>query len=95
MPPAPDPLLSGIERAAGAFVAAGLLRVARCNRPNSRDVAGGIPPLRAAGCEVRGRTPDGRAPLERFESQAGLRRWTRGMVIGERQAVELVCRAVP
>jgi myo-inositol-1(or 4)-monophosphatase len=59
-----------------AFVAAGLLRVARFNRPNIWDVAGGIPLLRAAGCEVRGRTPDGWAPLERFESQAGLRRWT-------------------
>jgi myo-inositol-1(or 4)-monophosphatase len=78
-----------------AFVAAGLLRVARFDRPNVWDVGGGIALLRAAGREVRGRTPDGWAPFERFEHEAGLRSWTQGMVLGEREAVDLVCRANP
>jgi myo-inositol-1(or 4)-monophosphatase len=79
-----------------AFVAAGLLRVARFERPNIWDVGGGIPLLRAAGCEIRGHMPGGGwASLERFESEAGLRRWTQGLVIGEPEAVDLACRANP
>jgi myo-inositol-1(or 4)-monophosphatase len=80
-----------------AFVAAGLLRVARFERPNVWDVGGGVALLRAAGREVRCRAGEGWAPLERFEAEggAGLRRWTRPMVLGEREAAELVCRAHP
>jgi myo-inositol-1(or 4)-monophosphatase len=78
-----------------AFVAAGLLRVARFERPNIWDVGGGIPLLRAAGGEVRGRTPGGWAPFERFKGEAGLRHWTQGLVMGEREAVDLACRANP
>jgi myo-inositol-1(or 4)-monophosphatase len=80
-----------------AFVAAGLLRVARFERPNVWDVGGGVALLRAAGREVRVRAGEGWAPLERFEGEggAGLRRWTRPMVLGEREAAELVCRAHP
>jgi myo-inositol-1(or 4)-monophosphatase len=79
-----------------AFVAAGLLRVARFERPNIWDVGGGLPLLRAAGCEVRGRSPGGSAwaPLERFEGEGrGLRYWTQAMILGQRDAVDLVCRA--
>jgi len=82
-----------------AFVAAGLLRVARFERPNVWDVAGGLALVRAAGGEVRAGGPDGWAPMDRFEAVAGaggeaadLRRWRRPLVIGEPEAVEAVCR---
>ena len=78
-----------------AFVAAGLLRVARFERPNIWDVGGGVALLRAAGCEVCGRTQKGWASLERFETDAGLRRWSQAMVLGEREAVDLICQAIP
>jgi len=42
-----------------AFVAAGLLRVARFGRPHIWDVAGGMALVRAAGGEVRTKAPQG------------------------------------
>jgi myo-inositol-1(or 4)-monophosphatase len=76
-----------------AFVAAGLLRVARFERPNVWDVGGGVALLHAAGRVVCGRTREGWAPLECFRGETGLRGWTQPIVLGEREAVDLVCRA--
>jgi myo-inositol-1(or 4)-monophosphatase len=85
----------------GAFVAAGLLRVARFERPNIWDVGGAVALVRAAGGEVRTRAVSGGSwePLERFERQAAsdggqeqLRHWRRALVLGEPAAVALLCR---
>jgi myo-inositol-1(or 4)-monophosphatase len=81
-----------------AFVAAGLLRVARFARPNLWDIAGGIALVKAAGGEVRIRGNDGWHPLQTFEPGRGdkdaapdLRFWHCPMIIGEREAVTLLC----
>lgn len=85
-----------------AFVAAGLLRVARFERPNVWDIGGGIALVLATGGEVRTRGPAGWTPMTRFEApsdaQGGrgdLRSWRQPIVIGEPAAVEAVCRANP
>jgi myo-inositol-1(or 4)-monophosphatase len=80
-----------------AFVAAGLLRVARFARPNIWDVAGGVALVRATGGEVRSETAQGWTPLERFvvdDAEQGdvLRRWRRSVILGEPEAVEIMCR---
>jgi myo-inositol-1(or 4)-monophosphatase len=81
-----------------AFVAAGLLRVARFTRPNIWDVAGGVALVRTTGGEVRTKTPQGWAALERFETERGeqrggsLRRWRQPVILGEPEAVEILCR---
>ena len=83
-----------------AFVAAGLLRVARFDGPNVWDVAGGLPLVRAtrgvilAGGDGR----DGRwQEFERFEAVhhsdrpfADLRHWRRPLIIGERAAADML-----
>jgi myo-inositol-1(or 4)-monophosphatase len=81
-----------------AFVAAGLLRVARFARPNLWDIAGGIALVKAAGGEVQIRGDKGWHPLQTFEptrSDKGgtpdLRFWHCPMIIGEREAVTLLC----
>jgi len=80
-----------------AFVAAGLLRVARFGRPHIWDIAGGVALAQAAGAEVRSRSPQGWAPLERFagegDGDAGhpLRRWRQPVILGEPEAVEILC----
>jgi myo-inositol-1(or 4)-monophosphatase len=83
-----------------AFVAAGLLRVARFETPNVWDVAGGVCLVRATGGEVRTRDASGWSPLESFEpsatsaeSQPDIRNWRKPMILGEPEAVELMCRA--
>jgi myo-inositol-1(or 4)-monophosphatase len=83
-----------------AFVAAGLLRVARFDSPNLWDIAGGVALIRAAGGDVRLRKPAGWASLERFEPAAGapgtgpdLRNWRHPLIVGEREAVAQLCRA--
>ena len=82
-----------------AFVAAGLLRVARFAQPNIWDVAGGAALVRATGGEVRTRTAQGWIALERFEvrksSGRGLRRWRQPVILGEPEAVESLCRRHP
>lgn len=71
-----------------AFVAAGLLRVARFETPNLWDVAGGVTLVQAAGGEIRTAGPDGRwESFERFEGPLG--RWKRAMVLGDPEAVRL------
>jgi myo-inositol-1(or 4)-monophosphatase len=83
-----------------AFVAAGLLEVARFERPNVWDVGGGVALVQAAGGEARTRTEAGWVPLERFEVPAGgkdapadLRGWRQPLIVGERSAVDALCQA--
>jgi myo-inositol-1(or 4)-monophosphatase len=83
-----------------AFVAAGLLAVARFERPNVWDVGGGVALVRAAGGEARTRTEAGWAPLDRFEAPAAgegapgdLRGWRQPLIVGERSVVASLCQA--
>ncbi|HEX6143593.1 MAG TPA: inositol monophosphatase family protein, partial [Geminicoccaceae bacterium] len=74
-----------------AFVAAGLLRVARFDAPNVWDVAGGIALVRATGGEVLTRGPGGWERFDRFELMqaaggSGLRPWRQPLIIGEPEA---------
>jgi myo-inositol-1(or 4)-monophosphatase len=82
-----------------AFVAAGLLRVARFARPNIWDVAGGAALVRATGGDVCTKTAQGWIALERFEVKksagSGLRRWRQAVILGEPEAVESLCRRHP
>jgi len=81
-----------------AFVAAGLLRVARFERPNVWDIAGGLVLVRATGGVVLTRAGDGAwVPFERFEAVAhadqghsDLRHWRRPLIIGESAAAALL-----
>jgi myo-inositol-1(or 4)-monophosphatase len=81
-----------------AFVAAGLLRVARFAQLNIWDIAGGAALVRATGGEVRTKTAQGWITLERFEAKdtksggSGLRRWRQPIILGEPEAVEMLCR---
>jgi myo-inositol-1(or 4)-monophosphatase len=80
-----------------AFVAAGLLRVARFERPNVWDVAGGLVLALASGRAIRVETTAGWAAFDRFEVPPGapLRSWRRSLVLGERGAVELRLQGEP
>jgi myo-inositol-1(or 4)-monophosphatase len=69
-----------------AFVAAGLLRVARFAAPYLWDVAGGIALVQAAGLEVREHVSGAWRPLAPVEAGA-LGTWQRPLIIGERDAV--------
>jgi myo-inositol-1(or 4)-monophosphatase len=81
-----------------AFVAAGLLRVARFARPNIWDVAGGVALVRPRGGEVRTKTSQGWVALERFEAdraqqhESPLRRWRQPIILSEPEAVAILCR---
>jgi myo-inositol-1(or 4)-monophosphatase len=81
-----------------AFVAAGLLRVARFGQLNIWDVGGGATLVRASGGDVRTKSAQGWVALERFEiadaepGGGGLRRWRQPIILGEREAVERLCR---
>ena len=70
-----------------AFVAAGLLQVARFTSPNIWDVGGGTVLVRATGGQVLSRTDDGWRELERFEP---LKSWNRPMILGEPSAVQQI-----
>ena len=78
-----------------AFVAAGFLRVARFARPHVWDVGGGIALALAAGGRVRTRGRDaGWAPLTDFGGDRdALQRWRQPLILGEPEAVDLLCRA--
>lgn len=81
-----------------AFVAAGLLGVARFDRPNVWDVAGGLALVQAAGGEVRVRGAQRWEAFGVFEPAAkgegapDLRHWNRPMIIGEDEAVARMCQ---
>ncbi|MGG5888942.1 inositol monophosphatase family protein [Falsiroseomonas sp. HC035] len=74
-----------------AFVAAGLLSLARFDTPNAWDVAGGIPLVQAAGGQVlvRGKADWLEFPgfLETGPEPADLRRWNRPMLLGTPAAI--------
>jgi myo-inositol-1(or 4)-monophosphatase len=71
-----------------AFVAAGLLRVSRFERPNIWDVAGGIALVRAAEFDVQTIQGGKWTPLDRFTGPEGdIRRWRQPLIIGDAQAV--------
>lgn len=97
-----DVRVTGSAAVECALVAAGLLRVARFGGPNIWDVGGGLALVRAAGLEARSRSPGdaGWTPFERFAPMTrapgetpGLRAWQGSVVIGEPDAVEIMCRA--
>lgn len=80
-----------------AFVAAGLLEVARFIRPNIWDVAGGIALVSASGGHIRQRTTGDWTMLERFsvdqsEQPGSLRRWSADIILGSAEAVAGMCR---
>jgi len=78
-----------------AFVAAGLLRVARFVRPNVWDVAGGVALVRAAHCAVQTLEAGRWTPLERFSGPDGdVRRWRQPLIIGDGQAVDELARVM-
>jgi myo-inositol-1(or 4)-monophosphatase len=71
-----------------AFVAAGLLRVTRFERPNIWDVAGGLALVRSAGLEVHTIEAGKWTAMERFSGPDGdVRRWRQPLIIGDAQAV--------
>ena len=79
-----------------AFVAAGLLRVARFERPNVWDIAGGLALVQAAGGEVVTLGREGWQPFEIF-SETGdepdkldIRNWHQPIILGEKESVALV-----
>ncbi|MDY0871519.1 inositol monophosphatase family protein [Dongia rigui] len=80
-----------------AFVAAGLLRVARFERPNIWDVAGGLALVQAAGGAVLTYAERNWANFTAFEAPAAaqgraphLRQWHRPMIIGDPEGVALL-----
>ncbi|MCB1883386.1 MAG: inositol monophosphatase [Geminicoccaceae bacterium] len=76
-----------------AFVAAGLLQVARFATPNVWDVGGGLVLVRAAGLEARHRPGDAWEPLDRLPvPEPDKPAWRGPVVIGEADAVERLCR---
>jgi myo-inositol-1(or 4)-monophosphatase len=76
-----------------AFVAAGLLQVARFAAPNLWDVAGGVALVEAAGGAVWERAPDGWRTLEEFgRSGEDLKHWRAPLILGERSAAEQMVR---
>lgn len=79
-----------------AFVAAGLLRVSRFERPNIWDVAGGLALVRAAGLDVRTIDNGEWRPLDAFSGPDGdIRRWRQPLIIGDAPAVAELSAALP
>jgi myo-inositol-1(or 4)-monophosphatase len=79
-----------------AFVAAGLLRVARFERPNVWDIAGGVALVQAAGSEVVTLGSEGWEPFEIFSAtgddpdKLDIRNWHQPIILGEHESVALV-----
>ena len=72
-----------------AFVAAGLLSVARFERPNVWDVAGGLALVEAAGLAIHAGGPRGWRPFTGFgpdHGDADIRSWRQPLVIGDAAA---------
>jgi myo-inositol-1(or 4)-monophosphatase len=66
-----------------AYVAAGMLSVARFERPNVWDVAGGIALVRAAGLDVYSGLPGDWRAFTSFPAGHKLSTWREGLIIGE------------
>ncbi len=78
-----------------AFVAAGLLRVARFESPNVWDIAGGLALVRATDGAIYEQVSGSWRAFERFETVAhspealaDLRHWRRPLIIGQPEAVQ-------
>lgn len=79
-----------------AFVAAGLLRATRFRGPNIWDVAGGAALVAAAGGIIRHNPGDGWRDFDRFiPPERGLRHWRGSLLMGEREAIDLLSAAHP
>lgn len=74
-----------------AFIAAGLLEVARFERPNAWDVAGGFALVRAAGGTIRTLGEQGWEDFTGFGGAEALAAWRRPVVLGRAEAVERLC----
>jgi myo-inositol-1(or 4)-monophosphatase len=82
-----------------AFVAAGMMRVTRFERPNVWDVAGGMALLRAAGADLRYFDGAQWRHFERFEPSSSMpdgpalmRNWRRPLLLGDAAGVALMQR---
>lgn len=80
-----------------AFVAAGLMRVARFERPNIWDVAGGMALLRAGGAEIKSFDGVEWRPFERFVPSpstpggpALMRNWRQPLLLGDAEGLALL-----
>jgi myo-inositol-1(or 4)-monophosphatase len=79
-----------------AFVAAGLLRVARFETPNLWDVAGGAALVKAAGLHIESHDGGQWQAFDRFDPVEGdVRRWRRPLALGEPEAVAQLVKAFP
>jgi myo-inositol-1(or 4)-monophosphatase len=79
-----------------AFVAAGLLRVARFETPNLWDVAGGVALVKTAGLTVESHDGGRWQGFDRFEPVNGdIRRWRRPILLGDSEAVAQLSKAFP
>jgi myo-inositol-1(or 4)-monophosphatase len=85
-----------------AFVAAGMLRVARFESPNIWDVAGGIVLVEAAGGTARQWRGGKWESISRFAperpsvgGEADFRHWRHPVVVGAPEAVEYMCEDQP
>lgn len=76
-----------------AFVAAGLLRFARFERPNVWDVGGGVALVQAGGGEARVQGQAGWEPFASFGEAEELRTWRKPLIVGDPDAVERFCQA--
>lgn len=93
-----DNRVTGCAAIECAFVAAGIFNSASFWGPGLWDVAAGVTLLAAAGREVWTRDGGGWKPLDRFEAPErvkedrtpSLRDWRRPLLVGEREAVELL-----
>jgi myo-inositol-1(or 4)-monophosphatase len=85
-----------------AFVAAGLLRVARFERPNIWDIAGGLALVAAAGGEILTYTDRSWQNFSHFEAPMAaegrapeLRQWRRPVIIGDAEGTALLGARYP
>lgn len=87
-----EPRRTGSAAIECAFVAAGLLEVARFEAPNVWDVAGGFALVLASGGAIRTLGPKGWEPFTGFgDEDPG--RWRRPAILGRPEAVEKLCQA--
>ncbi|MGY4801718.1 inositol monophosphatase family protein [Teichococcus aerofrigidensis] len=86
-----EPRRTGSAAIECAFVAAGLLEVARFEHPNVWDIAGGFALVCAAGGEIRTLGPDGWEVFEGF-GEGDPATWRRPVVLGRPEAVAELCR---
>jgi len=76
-----------------AFVAAGLLRVARLETPNIWDVAGGLALLAVTRAAVKVSTPAGWSDFDRFAATGSIRNWRESLIVGEATTVDALSAA--